>query len=63
MHVPFSCTLGSDSKLRDCEYIPGISLFWDITLDSDGYCVLSVEQSFLWKFIPVQYTASVNGKE
>ena len=47
-HVQLLFTLGSDSKLRDCEYIY-ISLFWDSTLDSHSYCVLSVDQVFFLK--------------
>ena len=42
-HEQLLFTLGSDSKLRDCEYI---SLFSDSTLDNHNYCVLSVDQAF-----------------
>ena len=42
-HVQLLFTLGSDSKLRDCEYI---YLFWVRTIDTQCYYVLSVDQVF-----------------
>ena len=45
--VQLLITLGSNSKMRDCEYIYiYISLFWDRSIDSHSYCVLSVDQAF-----------------